>query len=34
VVHAGSRAASVARDYAGRGQVVLAHEPADLRQLA
>lgn len=34
VVYAGNRARSVARDYAGRGQVVLAVEPADLALLA
>lgn len=34
VVYAGNQAPSVARDYAGRGQVVLAVEPADLLPLA
>lgn len=33
VVYAGTRTASVGQDYAGRGQVVLADRPADLRQL-
>jgi len=34
VVYAGDRTASVGQDYADRGQVVLADQPADLRQLA